>query len=50
MDMNYRGERGREGVGRMEWSEGRKWDNYNSIINKYIKNNNNKIDMLRKII
>ena len=26
---------GRE-VGRMEWSEGGKWDNCNSIINKYI--------------
>ena len=24
------------GVGRMEWSEGGKWDNCNSIINKYI--------------
>ena len=37
MDMNYRGECGREGVGRMEWSEGGgKWDNCNSIINKYI--------------
>ena len=30
------GECGREGVGRMEWSEGGKWDNCNSIINKYI--------------
>ena len=29
---------GREGVGRMDWSEGGgKWDNCNSIINKYIK-------------
>ena len=37
MDMNYRGECGREGVGRMEWSGGGKWDNCNSIINKYIK-------------
>ena len=37
MDMNYRGECGREGVGRMEWSGG-EWDNCNSIINKYIKN------------
>ena len=37
MDMNYRGECGREGVGRMEWSEGGEWDNCNSIINKYIK-------------
>ena len=27
---------GREGVGRMEWSEGEEWDNCNSIINKYI--------------
>ena len=28
---------GREEVGRMEWSEGGgKWDNCNSIINKYI--------------
>ena len=27
-----------EGVGRMEWSEeGGKWDNCNSIINKYIQ-------------
>ena len=37
--MNYGGgmECGREGVGRMEWSEGGgKWDNCNSIINKYI--------------
>ena len=34
--MNYRGDCGREGVGRMEWSEGGKWDNRNSIINKYI--------------
>ena len=25
------------GVGRMEWSGGGKWDNCNSIINKYIK-------------
>ena len=24
-------------MGRMEWSEGGKWDNCNSIINKYIK-------------
>ena len=40
MDMNYRGECGREGVGRMEWSGGGKWDNCNSIINKYIKKNN----------
>ena len=31
------GECGRVGVGRMEWSEGGKWDNCNSIINKYIK-------------
>ena len=37
MDMNYRGECGREGVGRMEWSGGGQWDNCNSIINKYIK-------------
>ena len=36
MDMNYRGDCGREGVGRMEWSGGG-WDNCNSIINKYIK-------------
>ena len=36
--MNYWGEWGREGVGRMECSEGRgKWDNCNSIINKYIE-------------
>ena len=34
--MNYRGECGREGVGRMEWNGG-EWDNCNSIINKYIK-------------
>ena len=25
------------GVGRMEWGGGGKWDNCNSIINKYIK-------------
>ena len=37
MNMNYGGECGREGVGRMELSEGGKWDNCNSIINKYIK-------------
>ena len=37
MDMNYRGDCGREGVGRMEWSGVGKWDNCNSIINKYIK-------------
>ena len=30
------GECGRAGVGRMEWSEGEKWDKCNSIINKYI--------------
>ena len=36
MDMNYGGECGREGGGQdgVEW--GGKWDNYNSIINKYI--------------
>ena len=28
---------GGRGVGRMEWSGGGKWDNCNSIINKYIK-------------
>ena len=27
-------------MGRMEWSVGGEWDNCNSIINKYIKNNN----------
>ena len=32
---------GREGVCRMEWSEGGKWDNCNSIINKYIKKKEN---------
>ena len=38
MDMNYRGrECGRDGVSRMEFSKGWKWDNCNSIINKYIK-------------
>ena len=37
MDMNYRGECGREGVGRVEWSSGGEWDNCNSIINKYTK-------------
>ena len=30
------GEFRREGVGRMEWSEGGEWDNCNNIINKYI--------------
>ena len=40
MDMNYGGgECGREGGGQdgVEW--GGKWDNCNSIINKYIKKN-----------
>ena len=33
------GECGREGVCRMEWSEGGKWDNCIGIINKiYLKN------------
>ena len=27
---------GGRGVGRMEWSGGGRWDNCNSIINKYI--------------
>ena len=27
---------GGRGLGRMEWSGGGKWDNCNSIINKYI--------------
>ena len=31
------GDVGGRGVGRMEWSGGGKWDNCNSIINKYIK-------------
>ena len=35
-----KGRIGREGVGRMEWSGGGKWDNYISIINKYIKKRN----------
>ena len=40
MDMNYRGGMwGREVVCGMEWSEGGKWDNCNSIINKYILKN-----------
>ena len=36
--MNYRGEMWEGGGGQdgVEW-EGRRWDNYNSIINKYIK-------------
>ena len=42
MDMNYRGECGREGVDRMAWSGVGKWDNCNSIINKYIKKRKNK--------
>ena len=38
MDMNYRGGMW-EGRGGAEWSgvKGGKWDNCNSIINKYIK-------------
>ena len=37
MDMNYRGGMWEGGGGQMEWSEGGgKWDNCNSIINKYI--------------
>ena len=44
MDLNYREECGREGVGRMEWREGGgKWDNCNSIINKYIKKKRNSL-------
>ena len=44
MDMNYRGGMWEGVVGRMEWSGGgRKWDNCNSIINKYIKKKNNKV-------
>ena len=47
MDMNYGGEGWREGVCRMEWSEGGKWDNCISIINKiYLKN---KIKLEKKI-
>ena len=42
MDMNYSGGCGREGVGRMEWTEGGEWDNCNGIINKYIKKHINK--------
>ena len=37
--MNYRGECGREGVAGWSWVKGRKWDNCNSLINKYIKTN-----------
>ena len=40
MDMNYRGGMWEGGVGRMEWSEGEKWDNCNSIINKKKKEKN----------
>ena len=36
---------GGRGVGRMEWSGGGKWDNCNSIINKYIKKKNKKKTM-----
>ena len=51
MDMNYRGgECGREGVGRMEWSEGGEWVNCNSIINKYILKNKIKIKSQKKRI
>ena len=43
MDMNYRGGMW-EGGGWAGWSGvgGGKWDNCNSIINKYIKKKNNK--------
>ena len=37
MHMDYRGRIWGERVVRMEWSGGGKWDNCNSIINKYIK-------------
>ena len=43
MDMNYRGGMWEGGVGRMEWSEGGEWDNCNSIINKYIKKEEERI-------
>ena len=34
----------------MEWSEGgRKWDNCNSIINKYIKKKTNTTDMCHRM-
>ena len=36
MDMNYRGGMW-EGGGEQDGVKGRKWDNCNSIINKYIK-------------
>ena len=48
MDMNYRGGMWEEGVGRMEWSEGGKWDNCNSIINTYIKKKDNFFEQIMK--
>ena len=50
MDMNYGGECGREGGGQdgVEW--GGKWDNCNSIINKYIfKKRIQKINILMDV-
>ena len=41
MDMNYRGECGREGWAGRRGVKGEKWDNCNSIINKYIKKKKN---------
>ena len=49
MDMNYRGGMW-EGGGRAGWSGvgGGKWDNCNSIINKYIKKKNKKKEKKKK--
>ena len=42
MGMNYRGGLWEGGGGQDGVELGGEWDNCNSIINKYIKNNNNK--------
>ena len=47
MDMNYRGGMW-EGGGWAGWSGvGGKWDNCNSIINKYIKKKKEKLDFIK---
>ena len=46
MDMNYRGGMWEGGGGQdgVEWG-GEKWDNCNSLINKYIKKKKNQVEL-----
>ena len=48
MDMNYRGGMWEGGVWAGWSGVGGKWDNYNSIINKYIKKKKKNTGMLKK--